>query len=70
MAQCAFLPYTVRALIPPPQPPADKPPVPCNQVSSLLCAPSAELNQLPLMACGSPPLPGSRGGGGKVRNEP
>lgn len=46
-------------------PPADEPPVPYNQVSLLLCAHSAELNQLPLMACGPPPLL-ARGGGGEA----
>lgn len=50
-------------------PPADKPPVPYNQVSLLLCAHSAELNQLPLMVCGLPLSLALGLGEGKPRNE-
>lgn len=53
----------------PPSLPADKPPVPPNQVSLLLHARSAELDQLPLMACRPGPLPGSAVGEGKLRRE-
>ena len=49
--------------------PADKPPVPPNQVSLLLHAHSAELGQLPLMACRPGPPPGSGVGEGKLRKE-
>lgn len=60
--------------IPPPFPlppvrlpsPTDKPPVPPNQVSLLLHACSAELYQLPLMACRPGPLLALRVGEGKL----
>lgn len=47
--------------------PADKPPVPRNQVSLLLHACAAELDQLPLMACRPGPLPGPGRGGGEAK---
>lgn len=53
----------------PPSLPADKPPVLPNQVSLLLHALSAELDQLPLMACRPGPLLGSGVGEGKLRKE-
>lgn len=52
-----------------PPSPTGKPPVPPNQVSLLLHACSAELDQLPLMACRPGPLPGLGVGEGKLRKE-
>lgn len=68
MARVSPLPFALRALTLPPSP-ADKPPVPPNQVSLLLHACAAELDQLPLMACRPVPLPGSGVGEGKLRRE-
>lgn len=69
MAQRAPLPLALRAVTLPPFLPADKPPVPPNQVSLLLHARSAELDQLPLMACRPGPPPGSGVGEGMLRQK-
>lgn len=66
VARVSPLPFALRALALPPSP-ADKPPVPPNQVRLLLHAWAAELDQLPLMACRPVPLPGSGRGGGEAK---
>lgn len=66
VARVSPLPFALRALPLPPSP-ADKPPVPPNQVRLLLHACAAELDQLPLMACRPVPLPGSGRGGGEAK---
>ena len=63
------LPWPSKPVTLPASLPADRPPVLPNQVSLLLPAHSAELGQLPLMACRPGPPPGSGAGEGKLRKD-